>query len=149
MFVFLDSGLPTDDILDLQLKSKNPADSSKGYVPEYVFKILLKDSSEHIGQVKFRIGSEQAVRLAGHVHFSIEPEYRGHKYSVRACRLLFALAKRHNISRIWFACDAENLASQKILSILGATLAETIPTPENTDIYAEGERRTCRYLLDI
>ena len=148
MFAFLDPGLSTDDILDLQLKNKNPADSSKGYVPEYVFKIILKDSSEHIGQVKLRIGGEQAVRLGGHIHFSIEPEHRGHKYSVRACRLLFPLAKRHNISRIWFACNAENLASRRILSILGATLAETIPTPENTDIYAEGERQTCRYFLD-
>ena len=149
ILTFFHPGPLNGELLELKLITTNPADRSKGYVPEYVFDVVLTNSAERVGQAKLRIGSEEEVRWAGHVHFSIEPEHRGHKYSVKASRLLFPLAKRHGINRIWFSCNAKNQPSRSILDTLGATLAETIPTPENSDIYAEGERRTCRYLLDI
>ncbi|MGB2820851.1 MAG: GNAT family N-acetyltransferase [Phycisphaerae bacterium] len=149
-FTFLDPGELVDGDLRLVLKERVPADPAKGHVPAYAFDMILAGTSQRIGHVSLRVGNTRhLVRYAGHIGYGVDPEHRGHRYAARACRLILPLARRHGLNPLWITVTPDNIASKRTCEILGAELVETVELPEDTDMYARGERHKCRYRLGL
>lgn len=85
----------------------------------------------------------------GHIAYCVAPEYCGHHYASRACRLLLPLAHLHGLDPLWITCNPDNFASRRTCELAGAQLVEIVDLPEDTDMYQEGERQKCRHRLDV
>lgn len=150
MFRFRDPGRLIDGDLELVLVEKRPGDPSRNHVPAYKFKMTLAGQGVEAGAIELRVGdSDHIVMYAGHVGYRVNPEHRGHRYAARACRLLLALARRHGLETLWITCDPDNVASRRTCELAGAELVRIVDLPQDTDMYQRGERRKCRYRLDL
>ena len=149
-FQFLDPGELIDGELQLILKEKKPADPAKGFVPAYVFEMVLTGTDTVVGSINLRIGNtEHLVRYGGHIGYGVDLDHRGHRFAARACRLLLPLAKKHGLNPLWITVTPENVASRRSCEILGAKMVEILDLPPDCDMYAKGERRKCRYRVDL
>jgi predicted acetyltransferase len=150
LFKFQDPAQLIDDDFELILVEKHPGDPTIGYVPAYKFKMTLVGQDEQIGSIDLRVGNtEHIVMYGGHIGYRVDPEYRGHRYAARSCRLLLPLARSHGLKTLWITCNPDNIASRRTCEILGAELVEIVDLPKDTDMYQEGERQKCRYRLDL
>lgn len=149
-FTFLDPGELVDGELQLLLKEKKPADPAKGFVPAYVFHMVLAGTTAAVGSINIRIGNaEHLVRYGGHIGYQVEPAHRGRRFAARACRMLLPLARRHGLNPLWITVTPDNVASRRTCEILGAKMVEVVDLPPDCDMYARGERQKCRYRLDL
>lgn len=96
-----------------------------------------------------RIGYNQNVYYGGNIGYIVIPEYRGHHYAGKACKLLFLLAKQHGMDYIVITCNPENYASRKTCEYVGGRLKETVDLPVENDMYQEGERVKCIYRFEL
>ena len=150
MFEFRDPGPLIDRDLELILVAQVPGDPAKGYVPAYKFEMALVGSDEGVGRIELRVAeTDHIVRYAGHLGYRVAPEHRGHRYAVRACRLLWPLARSHGLKALWITCNPDNWASRRTCELAGAQLVEIVDLPEDTDLYRRGDRQKCRYRLDL
>lgn len=149
-FEWIDPGVLSDGDLTLVLAEKSPADPAEGYVPAYHFEMRRNGRLEKIGSVDLRLGDTYRLRMyGGHLAYGVKPEFRGHHYAARACRLLFPFARRHGMKEIWITCNPDNVASRRTCELAGAVLVEIVDLPEDIDLYQEGERQKCRYRIDL
>ena len=149
MFEFHDPGELVDRDLALILVGKYPGDPDMNYVPVYKFKMTLVGQDDEIGHIDLRVAkTNHIVMYAGHLGYRVEPEYRGHRYAARACRLLLPLAQSHELDVVWITCNPDNIASRRTCELAGAKLVEIVNLPEDTDMYRKGERQKCRYRID-
>jgi predicted acetyltransferase len=147
-FDFLEPGVLEDAELSLQLAETIPADTNKGYVPVYHFKMMV--DNKEAGSIRLRAQTDSQVELyAGHIGYGVDEAFRGHHYAERACRLLLPLARDHGITELWITCNPDNGASRTTCERLGAVLVELINLPESHELFARGERQKCRYLLEL
>ncbi len=145
---FLDPGKLVDGDLELVCVATKPADDYRGLLPYYVFEMRVR--GEKAGSLNLRIGDTPMIVLyAGHIGYGVEPEYRGHHYAERACRLVLPLAKAHDLNPLWITCNPDNWPSRRTCERLGAELVEIVELPCNTSMYERGEREKCRYRLDL
>ncbi len=150
MFEFHEPGKLVDGDLELVLIEKYPGDPAKNYVPAYKFRMTLAGQDQEIGRIEFRAAdTEHIVVYGGHIGYGVVPEYRGHRYAARSCRLLLPLARTHGLKTLWITCNPDNLASRRTCELAGARLVEVVDLPEDTDMYQRGERQKCRYRLDL
>ncbi len=150
MFEFHDPGELVDRDLALVLVEKYPGNLAINHVPTYKFKMTLVGQDDKIGHIDLRVGNvDHIVMYGGHIGYSVKPEYRGHRYAARACRLLLPLARSHELGIVWITCNPDNIASQRTCELAGAELVEIVDLPEDTDMYRKGERQKCRYRIDL
>ncbi|MCL5999827.1 MAG: GNAT family N-acetyltransferase [Chloroflexi bacterium] len=150
MFKFHDPGKLVDDELELVLVQRYPGDEIRGYVPAYRFNMTPAGKRGEIGNIELRIGNTDYVVLyVGHIGYRVHPPYRGHHYAARSCKLLLPLAREHGLKTIWITCNPDNYASRRTCELVGAVFEEIVDLPPDTDMYREGERRKCRYRLDV
>ena len=149
-FKWLEPGELADNDLLLVLKKKSSADPAKGYVPAYKFEMRLSGQQETIGNIDLRVGDTERLRMyGGHLAYGVAPNFRGHHYAARACRLLLPLARQHGITELWITCNPDNIASRRTCELAGAVFVEIVDLPEDIDMYQEGERQKCRYRIDL
>jgi tagatose 1,6-diphosphate aldolase len=147
-FEFIDPGPLADGELELALVETKPGDPARQWLPNYVFEMRV--AGHKAGGINLRIGyTHNIVMYGGHIGYGVEPEFRGHHYAERACRLILPLAKAHGLDTIWITCNPDNIASRRTMERLGAELVEIVPLPEDNDQYARGDREKCRYRLDL
>ena len=145
-FQFKDPGILIEGNLELVLVQKSPAIPVMNYVPSYVFEMRPVKSQIRLGGISLRIGRNEWLEMyAGHIGYSVEPEFRGNRYAARSCQLIRPLAHSHGIDPIWITCSPENDASRRSIEIIGATYVETVDVPKNTNMYRQGEVRKRRY----
>jgi tagatose 1,6-diphosphate aldolase len=130
------------------------ADPAKGHVPCYHFWMRLRPESRPAvsiaGTVSLRVGDSPDLKIYfGQVGYNVFPPARGHHYAERACRLLFGLARHHGLRPLWITTDPENVPSRRTCERLGGNLLEIVEVPPNHLLYARGQRRKCRYRIDI
>jgi len=89
------------------------------------------------------------IMYGGHLAYQVAPEYRGHRYATRGCKLLLPLARQHGFKTLWITCNPDNIASRRTCELVGAKLVEMVDLPEDIDMYQEGERQKCCYRLDL
>ena len=149
-FQWMNPGELVDGDLRLFLVEKRPADPSRGYVPAYRFEMRRTGMPGKIGTIDLRVGDTYALRMyGGHLAYGVEPEFRGHRYAARACRLLFPLARLHGMKELWITCNPDNVASSRTCELAGAVFVEIVDLPQDIDMYHEGERQKCRYRIDL
>jgi predicted acetyltransferase len=150
MFEFNNPGKLIDGDLELILIHKYPGNHAIGHVPTYQFKMTHVGQNTEIGHINLRIGTtDHIVMYAGHIGYGVHPEYRGRRYAARACRLLLPLARSHGLKTLWITCNPENLASRRTCELAGAELVEIVELPPGNEMYRRGERKKCRYRIDL
>jgi predicted acetyltransferase len=143
---FRDPGELVDGELRLVLRERVPADPARGWVPMYRFDLTA--GGQCVGALDLRLGaSDFMVRFAGQIGYGVDPPHRGHRYAARALRLIVPLARAHRLSPLWITCNPDNVASRRTCELAGATLVEIVDLPPDCDMYADGDRRKCRYRL--
>ena len=145
---FYDTKDLRDDEIYLDLKKTKQADPERNRVPAYSFDICLLDSTI-VGNCSLRVGHNRNIYYAGNMGYGWLYVYLGNKYSLKACKLLFKLAKKHNIDYLYITCKPDNLPSDTICRLLGGKLIETTDVPKDLDMYEEGIHRVNIYKLDI
>ncbi len=150
MFKFHDPGQLMDGDLELILVERYPGDPVTNRVPAYKFRMSLVGQDNEIGHIELRVGhSQHLVMYAGHIGYEVSPEHRGQRYAARACKLLFPLALSHELDTLWITCNPDNMASRRTCELAGGQMVEIVDLPADTDMYRKGERRKCRYRLDL
>ena len=150
MSAFHDPGKLADDELELVLAETVAGDPAKDFVRTYDFEMWIHGNPQPTGRISLRIWTtDYFVRYVGHVAYSVAPAFRGHHYATRACLLLLPLARCHGLRTLWITCNPENIASRRTCELVGAELAEVVDVPEGTPLYQRGERRKCRYHLNL
>ena len=149
-FTFYDPGPLIDDDLELVLVECYPGDMERGYVPTYKYEMQIQDTGIPVGRVELRVGkTDHLVNYAGQIGYEVNPEHRGHHYAARSCRLLFSIARHHDLNPIWITCNPDNQASRRTCEIIGGELVEIVPVPVKSSIYRRGDRQKCRYRVTV
>ena len=143
---------PTDDLrsdeISLHLERVAEADPQKGWVPAYHFAVCLT-SGEKIGLCDLRIGHNENLYYGGNIGYEIFPEYRGHHYAGKACKLLFRLAKKHDLGYVIITCNPENTASAKTCEYAGGKLLEIAELPPENNMREKGETHKRIYKFEL
>ena len=144
------------DFLAAAPLGRQPADPSRGWVPQYNFWMRLHDKLLRpaplriAGGVSLRIGAGDSIELYyGHIGYHVYPPARGRHYAERACRLLLPLCRVHGLRTLWITCNPDNFASRRTCERLGMHFVNVVPVPETDPLFARGEREKCRYRLDL
>ena len=150
-FRFRDPGVLVDGDLQLLLRSTLQGNARRDIVPEYIFDMVRTDRQSIVmGRLSLRIGHTEHIEMyAGHIGYSVEPPYRGHRLAARGCLLLLPLARAHGINPLWITCNPDNAASRRTCEIIGSTLVETVPIPPGDPLYAWDTKWKCRYRVDL
>jgi tagatose 1,6-diphosphate aldolase len=145
-----DIGVLRDRDLWLELRAREPENPVRGWVPAYRFAMRLDGVEHAVGRLGFRVGTTHAIeQYAGHLGYEVSPAFRGHRLAERSCRLILPLARRHGFQELWITCNPDNLASRRTCERLGAELIEIVDVPHDSEIFAPGSERKCRYLLPL
>jgi predicted acetyltransferase len=129
---------------------RSPANIAMDQVPAYVFDMRHILTNQRMGGIDLRLGESYNLRMyGGQVGYGVDPVYRGQHYAARSVRLLLPLARRHGFGELWITCNPDNYASRRTCELAGAKLIEVVPVPEDLDLYQEGEREKCRYLIEL
>jgi len=130
-------------------------DASTGRVPAYHFWMLadpeIGDPPIQIaGAIGLRIGMTPEIELySGNIGYHVYPAARRRRFAERSCRLLFPLARRHGLSRIWITCNPDNAASRRTCERLGGKLIDVVVIPREHPFRSRGETEKCRYLIEL
>jgi tagatose 1,6-diphosphate aldolase len=147
-FEFIDPGILVDEELELVLTTKKPGDPTRDWLPSYSFEMRV--NGQRAGGINLRMGNTRNIIMyCGHIGYVVEPEYRGHHYAERSCRLLLPLIKAHGLDEIWITCNPENIPSRRTCERLGGELSEIVRLPRNSEMYLDGQRQKCRYRIKI
>lgn len=146
--MFLDTDFLKNDEIYLQLDHVAEGNPAKQWVPAYHFNICLPDGTP-VGKCDLRIGHNEKLYIGGNIGYRVEEEYRGHHYAGKACKLLFELAKKHELGYVYITCSVNNPASAKTCEYVGGTLVATEPVPEDNDMYQDGYRWVHVYRFEL
>ena len=145
-----DVGAFRDRDLWLDLRAREPANPTRGWVPAYRFAMRLDGVELAVGRLGLRIGNNHTIeQYAGHVGYEVAPAFRGNRLAERSCRLILPLARRHGFHELWITCNPDNWASRRTCERLGAELIDVVDVPHDSDLFAPGSERKCRYLLSL
>lgn len=65
-----------------------------------------------VGHIVYRYGSDEKLKYAGHIGYTIDEEYRGHGYAYQALKELLSIISKETVI---ITCDLDNIASQKTI----------------------------------
>ncbi len=113
-FDFLEPGVLEDAELSLQLAETIPADTNKGYVPVYHFKMMVHN--REAGSIRLRAQTDSQIELySGQIGYGVE-EARGHHYAERARRLLQFWPGTTESRVMWITCNLTTMLREELAS---------------------------------
>jgi predicted acetyltransferase len=119
-------------------------------VPSWSFRMVDPQSSAYTGRINLRVGhSDLLERYAGHIGYSVDPDFRGHHYAAQAVEMLKPLAYRLGLDPLWITCDPDNAASRRTCERAGGLLVDIVEVPPDSPMWAAGARVKCRYRFDL
>ena len=134
----------TDGEIDLVKVMEVTEDDEDGMSPCVMFEIKKHGESLPAGRCDLRMGMNEELYYAGQIGYTIYPKFRGNHYALKACRILFDLAReKYQMNRLIITCNPDNLPSRKTLEALGGTLVEIADVPESHYCYRQGEFQKC------
>jgi predicted acetyltransferase len=84
--------------------------------------------------LRFALGSDELPpHVSGHVGYAVVPWKRNRGYARQALQLLLPIAHGLGLSRLLITCDADNLASCRVIEANGGIVAGEAPHPEHPD----------------
>lgn len=137
----------SNEKVSLKIIEKNLGNDA--IIPFYYYDIYRNNSNEKIGKISIRIGHNYHSYFNGHIGYEIDEKFRGNKYSLYSSQLMIQVAKEHNMSYIYITCSESNLASRKIIELLGANLIEICKVPKNYFGWQENMPPQCIYKLNL
>lgn len=149
MFIFKNIEIISNQEIDLILTSTKEANDELGYVPAYYFDIRLHNNDTCIGKIDLRIGHNHNTYFGGNIGYEIDEAYQGNGYAYKAVLLVCTLAKAHAMDKVIITCNPDNYASRKTAEKAGGQLIEIIDIPVDNDMYRLGERKKCRYEVEL
>ncbi|MBR6791064.1 MAG: GNAT family N-acetyltransferase [Oscillospiraceae bacterium] len=151
--LFFDTSELFDGEVRLRLLRADPGDPAKDWVPAYIFSICSSLSGIEMGRCDLRLGNNEKLYYGGHIGYRVHPEYPGHHYALKACRLLFKLAKAHEFDHLIITCNPDNWPSRRTCELLceesGGELLEIVDLPPDNDMYKNGERQKCIFRFRV
>lgn len=134
--------LPTDDLTDgvirLRCAWRKERDTARRRVPYYQFDILRESDGAVAGQCSLRLSLEEFMTWPGQIAYEVNPAFRGQQFAARACKLLYTLARRHQLPYVTITCRPENAASARTAELSGAVFVEESVIPDNHPMRADG-----------
>jgi predicted acetyltransferase len=101
-------------------------------LPFRLFWIYDGDFCGAIG-LRFRRGTEELPpHVPGHIGYSVVPWKRGRGYATRALALILPVARAEGMARVLVTCDADNVASKRVIEANGGTLIGLTPHDPET-----------------
>lgn len=149
MFEFKDFEYLTDGEIDLRICKKAESNQEKGFVPAYIYNIMLHEKEEIIGAIDLRVGRNSNTHYGGNIGYAIDKKYRGNGYAAKACQILKQVALAHGMQMLIITCNPDNIASRKTCENVGAVLEEIVDLPPDNEMYKLGARKKCRYEWEI
>jgi tagatose 1,6-diphosphate aldolase len=128
----------------LRLETLFPGDEAKGLVPSYHFRILNEDNKD-VGHLNFRVqDNPHILNFAGHIGYAVRPQFRGHRYALRACRAVAPFVAQVSGSVI-ITADTDNVASLRTIERLGCECLGESLDPKEVPKISRGCRLKMRY----
>lgn len=134
--------------ITLELDHIQEAIPEKGWVPAYCFWICDNEGNR-MGSCDLRIGHTEGLYYGGNIGYNLKEEYRGHHYAVKACKLLFELARKHDLGYVIITCNPDNTPSRKTCEYLGGELLEVAELPEDHDLREDEDTHECIYKFEL
>ena len=135
-----------DGEIYLRLDRTLAADDEIGYVPAYIFTICRCSDDEEMGGIDLRMGHNgtekyHSTYYGGNIGYHVDEPFRGNHYAMKACLLLFELAKEKGMDHVIITCSPDNYASKRTCELAGCELKEKATLPSHNAMYIEaGER---------
>ena len=146
---FFDTTFLQDNEIKLVVERVSDADPIKGWVPAYYFGIYDFNGNK-IGFCDLRVGYSDGLYYGGHIGYTVYEEHRGHHYALKACKLMFELAKKHGMEYLYITCNPANTPSRKTLEGLEGELIEIAELPEDNDMRVrDGQTNVCVFKFDF
>lgn len=117
-----------DGELSLVLVATGSEQLERGSATEYKFHMIHTDNRMYMGFLDLRLGDNETLFYDGNIGYGVEPDFRGHHYAARSCRLIFPFSKRLGIRPLWITCQPNNSASRKTCERLGGIFTEIVDT---------------------
>ena len=146
---FFDTTFLQDNEIKLVVERVSEGDPIKGWVPAYYFGIYDFNGNK-IGFCDLRVGYSDGLYYGGHIGYTVYEEHRGHHYALKACKLMFELAKKHGMEYLYITCNPANTPSRKTLEGLEGELIEIAELPEDNDMRVrDGQTNVCVFKFDF
>lgn len=147
---FLSPPLLRDGELTLSLVRTCPADTIKKHVPCYLFLMRSGQKGWPAGVLSLRLGNAtEELYYPGHIGYRVRRSFRGRRYAERSVRMILPFAQRHGYRQIWISCRPDNPASRITCERNGGRLQEIVTIPGSHEMYHQGYRMACRYVIDL
>ena len=146
---FLDTSDLDDGVIFLRLRRTVSARPRVNQYPTYLFDICQKSDGVAVGRCDLRLGHNTFLYYSGNIGYRVYESFRGHHYAAHASRLLFSLARRHNMDWLIITCNPDNLPSRRTCELLGGELLEIADVPADHELYELGERQKCIFRYDL
>lgn len=146
--MFFDTSFLKNDEISLIRERTADANEKRGWVPAYYFAVYDREGNK-VGECDLRIGHNDNTYYGGNIGYTVFPPYRGKHYAAKACKLLFELARMHDMEYLYISCDPDNVASRKTCEYAGGEFVETAILPEENEMRKNGEIAKCifRFVL--
>jgi len=115
----------------------------------YIYKIVLKSTREHVGYCDLRMGHSLSLYYFGNIGYRVFPRYRGHGYAYRASLLLFEMARRLDMEYVIITVSPENSPSVNTCEKLNGKYLETVDVPSWHSLYRNKERVKMIFRYDL
>lgn len=113
-----------------------------GYHQSYTFDINA--DGEWVGWITVKIGYSLSAYYDGQIGYMINDESNRNKgYMTNACLALKPFLRKFGYEYITLTVGEENISSRRVCEKIGAVLIDIVDTPTWTNIYKQGQRRTC------
>ena len=115
-------------------RNRNPGTVDPGLVPFEQWLVCLHDGPL-VGVFGLRLAlNDYLAQYGGHIGYSIIPNARGHGYGTEALRLGIERARQLGMERLLVTCDAQNIASERIIQKNGGLLENTVRRPDGVEV---------------
>ena len=136
--------------IDLLLKKYCEAVPEKGWVPKFVYNIVLHNTETIIGECEARIGNNDNLFYNGHIGYAIYPEYRGNGYAGKAVKLLLQVCKENKLDKVYITNSPDNTNSKRVCEKLNAKFLGLYELPlDNAMRIEDGETHKNIFEIDL
>lgn len=142
--------MPNDGEITLRVRNACSADETKGFVPCYDFDIMRLSDGTKVGEIDLRLGYVRNTYFGGNIGYNVIEAFRGNGYAGKACKLVFEIARAHQMPYLIITCDQDNIPSRKTLEHLGGELLEIRVPASYSGLYRDGVRTEhCIFRYDL